>query len=111
MRRGWYASYALPVIVAWGCALPPPEEPTQPTVPGAPPIASATCGGEACEHVVLDVTRGGSADVLARWIRGDSVDEIATSLGLGPDDVRWRLIGSLRWARGRVAYDRVYAAP
>jgi hypothetical protein len=53
--------------------------------------------------------RGGHADVLARWIRGDSVDEIAASLGIGPDDVRGRLIASVRWARSRIAYDRVHA--
>jgi hypothetical protein len=57
------------------------------------------------------VSHGGDADVLARWLRGDSVDEIAQQLGVAPDDVRWRLIGSVRWARSRISYDRVYASP
>ncbi len=125
---------ALPVIVAlgggWpalvGCELPLPQEPRSPAVSAAT-IADVAAGEvaaehdgdraacradeRACEHVTVDVSRGGSADVLARWLRGDSVDEIAQSLGVAPDDVRWRLIGSVRWAGRRISYDRVYAAP
>ena len=51
--------------------------------------------------------RGGHSDVLARWIRGDSVAEIAASLAVAPADVRWKLIASMRWARSKIAYDRV----
>jgi hypothetical protein len=54
--------------------------------------------------------RGGHSDVLARWIRGESVDEIAASLAVAPDDVRWKLIASMRWARSKIAYDRVRPA-
>ena len=50
--------------------------------------------------------RGGHSDLLGRWIRGDSVAEIATALGVPADQVRWRLIGSIRWARSRIGYDR-----
>jgi hypothetical protein len=54
--------------------------------------------------------RGGHSDVLARWIRGESVDEIAASLAVAPADARVRLIASMRWARSKIAYDRVRPA-
>lgn len=128
MRHGGGVLRALMMIVAsgsaWlGCELPPPQEPTAPAVTTASVAAGeiaaehdgdrAACRADenACEQVTIDVNRGGSADVLARWLRGDSVDEIAQQLGVAPDDVRWRLIGSVRWARSRISYDRVYAAP
>ncbi len=74
-----------------GCALPPAEEPAM--APAHP------------------VANGWRPDVLTRWIQGDSIGEIAASLGVAPDDVRWMLIGSVRYARSRIGYDRVVAAP